>query len=269
MFQRILVPVDGSDRSMTAIRFGADIAEQCAADLEVVHVAPSLPQCADVQTDIERWLESTDALATRPKITTLVHHSVAEAIGEQLDAVEGSMIVMVSTGRGRSAAVLGSVADELLQQTFGPLVVIGPHATESRSLAGNIVVPVDGSKFSESSVALAGAWGMGFGGTPWIVHVTSPNVSPTADFVESSYAARLARDLHAATHHEIDFEILHGSAPAKAIIDFASGNDARLIVMSTHGRTGLQRLRLGSVAAGVVHAATCPVLLHRPPNLVW
>jgi len=269
MFQHILVPVDGSARSATAIRFGAGIAEQCAADLEVVHVAPSLAQCADAQTDIERVLETIDPLVLRPKITTLLHHSVAEAIGEHLDAAEGSMIVMASTGRGRSAAVLGSVADELLQQTFGPLVVIGPHATEPRSLAGNIVIPVDGSKFSESSLTLAGAWGIGFGARPWIVQVTAPGVSPTTDFVESSYTARLARDLRAATHHEIDFEILHGTPAAKAIVDFASANDARLIVMSTHGRTGLRRLRLGSIAAGVVHGATCPVVLHRPPNLIW
>jgi nucleotide-binding universal stress UspA family protein len=265
MFQRILVPVDGSTHSMTAARFGASIASECDADLELLYVAPSELQKADAQADIERGIEP---LGIVPKVSILVHDSVSGAISERCEADAGAMVVMASTGRGRSAAVLGSIAEEVLGQTFGPLVVIGPNATEPKPLAGNVIVPVDGSKFSESSLTIAGAWGIGFGGTPWIVQVLPPEVTSSTDFIESSYTIRLAQDLHTRTHREVDSEILRGS-PARAIVEFASDIDGRLIVMSTHGRTGLRRVRLGSVAAGVVHRAQCPVVLHRPPNLVW
>jgi nucleotide-binding universal stress UspA family protein len=51
--------------------------------------------------------------------------------------------------------------------------------------------------------------------------------------------------------------------PAKAIVDFAAANQMDLIVMSTHGRTGLTRLVYGSVAEQVLHTAPCPILLIR------
>lgn len=267
MFQRILIPVDGSAHSLTAVQFGASIAAECDADLELVHVSPTMLQRADAQTDLEHGLATLDPLAVEPKISHLVDGSVTSAIAEHSEALEGTMIVMASTGHGRSAAVLGSTAEELLNRTFGPLVVIGPRATEPKPLAGTILVPVDGSKFSESSLNLAGAWGIGFGGTPWVVHVLTTDVQVSNDYIESSYVARVARDLQATTHHDVEYEILHGSSPANAIVDYASTTDARLIIMSTHGRTGVQRLRLGSVAAGVVHNAECPVVLHRPPHL--
>jgi nucleotide-binding universal stress UspA family protein len=51
--------------------------------------------------------------------------------------------------------------------------------------------------------------------------------------------------------------------PAQAIVDFATANQMDLIVMSTHGRTGLARLVYGSVAEQVLHRAPCPILLIR------
>jgi nucleotide-binding universal stress UspA family protein len=51
---------------------------------------------------------------------------------------------------------------------------------------------------------------------------------------------------------------------AEIIVDYARGHDIDLIVMSTHGRTGLQRWLMGSVANKVISAAPCPVLLVRP-----
>jgi nucleotide-binding universal stress UspA family protein len=57
--------------------------------------------------------------------------------------------------------------------------------------------------------------------------------------------------------------VLLKGAPADAILTFATENQTDLIVMSTHGRTGLARLVFGSVAESVLHRATCPVLLVR------
>jgi nucleotide-binding universal stress UspA family protein len=61
---------------------------------------------------------------------------------------------------------------------------------------------------------------------------------------------------------EADFELLVGD-PGEAIVDEAEGLGAELIAMTTHGRTGLRRLALGSVAGYVVGHASCPVLLTR------
>ena len=84
----------------------------------------------------------------------------------------------------------------------------------------------------------------------------------------SSYAARLARDIRRRSHHDAQYEVLHGNHPGKAIADFAESIGASLIVASTHGRTGLARLTLGSVAMEIVRHAPCPVVLSRPPTLL-
>jgi nucleotide-binding universal stress UspA family protein len=61
---------------------------------------------------------------------------------------------------------------------------------------------------------------------------------------------------------QVDTVILAG-VPAEAILSYISENQIDLLVMSTHGRTGLARLVFGSVAESIVHRATCPVLLVR------
>jgi nucleotide-binding universal stress UspA family protein len=61
---------------------------------------------------------------------------------------------------------------------------------------------------------------------------------------------------------KVDTVILQ-SHPADGILNYAGENDIDLIVMSTHGRTGIARLVFGSVAESVLHHATCPVLLIR------
>ena len=101
---------------------------------------------------------------------------------------------------------------------------------------------------------------------PWLVEVVEPLLSG-GDVIESAYADRCARQLTADTGRDFEFDVLHDDHPAQAITGFADRTGATLIMLSTHGRTGLSRLRMGSVAADVVRHATCPVVLYRPPHL--
>jgi nucleotide-binding universal stress UspA family protein len=61
-------------------------------------------------------------------------------------------------------------------------------------------------------------------------------------------------------------EALEANRPAEAITDYARDNGMDLIVMATHGRTGMTRLMLGSVAQSVLHQSSVPVLLVRPES---
>lgn len=271
MFVRIIVPIDGSHRSWSAARVGAAIAGATDAELELVNVVFTADQRDHALAELASGLGSLGNTAVQPKLTALVAEpgsddTVGGVLARHAESVTGAMLVMSSTGRDRSAAVLGSVADDVLRSLFGPIIVIGPHAGDPWSITGPIVVPVDGSEFSETSLPLAAAWGIAFGTTPWIVEVATESVPANADVFESSYPSRLARDLRAQSHHRAEFEVLHGSSPAKAITEFAHGNGSGLILMSTHGRSGVQRLSMGSTAAAVVREASCPVVLHRPPH---
>ena len=115
----------------------------------------------------------------RRAVTTHVRvaaESVAQVLGNEVEQHPEVTVVLASHGRGRSAALLGSVTEELLERIFGPVLVVGPHVTNSK-FDGPIIVTVDGSDPSESVLPLAAAWGIELGVEPWIVEVAEPGTS--------------------------------------------------------------------------------------------
>lgn len=268
MFQHLIVPIDGSAASWAAVPIAARMAAAVDGKLDVVTVVDRLADVATARDELERGIARHAGLPVEPMAHVLANDSVARALSDHLEGMSGAMIVMSSHGHGRSAAVLGSTVDHLLRLTYGPIIVVGPHVdSASGSLTGAYVVPVDGSDAGERIVPIAGAWAVEFGGVPWIVEVIEPRARVADDVFESAHAARLARRLHADTGRDVEYDVLHGDRPATAVVEFAERMGASLVFASTHGRTGLDRLRLGSVAAGMVRHATCPVVLHRPPQL--
>ena len=129
----------------------------------------------------------------------------------------------------------------------------------------DIVVPLDGSRFAERAVGLAERIAREDEARLHLIRVRlasgpaeQDGAAPAAD---ERYLETLASELR---HHvaEVSIAVLDGS-PALAIADYADRVNADLLVMSTHGRTGDERRRLGSVAAVVAHHARCMVMLLR------
>lgn len=271
MFQRIVVPIDGSDTSWRGLGPAWTLARQCDAPLEVVQVILPVIDNAEL---IERTMRDHAREELRDEVPVTVtllqmEGTTASTIAAHADEVPGTMIVMSSAGRGRSAALVGSVLEDLLHETFGPVVVVGPQSwTKRDDFSGQLVIPVDGSATSETALALGAAWGIALHATPWVVAVADPHGPWAGDVLESSYPSRLARRLKKQTHERVEFEILHGDHPARTITTFADDTGAAFIVASTHGRSGFARIRLGSVAMDIVRHAPCPVVLQRPPHLV-
>ena len=269
MYSRIVVPVDGSDFSWRACTVARAIARHVDASIELVEVVDtSDDMIVAAQYIRERLAQLDDVGRDHITVTTLeMAGTIPATLAEHVESIEGSLVVMSSVGRGRSAAFLGSVAEELVRATFGPIVVVGPDADLDRTLDGPLVVAVDGSDASESVLPLAGAWGIELGATPWVVTVVDPDEPIARDIAETSYPARLARRLTGQTHRVVEFEVLHHDHPAVALSRYADDVKASFLFASTHGRTGLARMSAGSVAMAVVHRARCPVVLVRPPHL--
>lgn len=269
MFQHLVVPIDGSAASWSAVPIAARMAAAVDGKLDVVTVVDRLADIAPARDELVQGVSVLGELPVDPSVHVLANDVVAKAIADHVESVNGATVVLSSHGHGRSAAVLGSTTDELLRRLYGPIVVVGPQVETERAgaLDGAYLVPLDGSPASEQILPIAEAWAIEFGAVPWIVEVISPSVHVTADVFESAYPARLAARLHEQTGHDVEYEVLHGDKPSRAIVDFAAGNQATLVFATTHGRTGLDRLRLGSVAAEVVRHAPCPVVLYRPPHL--
>lgn len=269
MFQHLVVPIDGSTASWSAVPVAARLADAVAGSVTVVTVVNGLEDVASARRELEKGVEQFDDLAVAPCVDVLANDSVASAIATVVEETPGAMVVMSSHGHGRSAAVLGSVADDLLRRTFGPIMVIGPDVAPGvGSVEGTSLVPVDGSDTGESIIPIVEGWVAEFGGVPWVVEVVDPAVRVSPDVMESAYPARLAQRMAKTLNHPIEYDVLHDDDPATGIVSYAERIDASLIFVSTHGRSGLARLRMGSVASRIVHHAPCPVVLYRPPHLV-
>jgi nucleotide-binding universal stress UspA family protein len=267
MVQHLIVPVDGSDASWRATDIAVSLARRGDASVELIEVVFDQHDVGEAQARLAARLEQHDTSGLT--VTTQVRvasESVAQVIGNEIEQHPEVTVVLASHGRGRSAALLGSVTQELLERIFGPVLVVGPHVVLGE-FSGPIIATVDGSDASESVLPLAAAWGIELASEPWVVEVTSPDSGAPADVTESAYPARLARQLATTSGHSVQFEVLHGRQVHDEVANFASSISASMIVASTRGRTGISRFIIGSTAAAIVRHAPCPVLLVRPPRL--
>ncbi|HEU4642046.1 MAG TPA: universal stress protein [Gemmatimonadaceae bacterium] len=190
------------------------------------------------------------------------------------------LIVMTTHGRGGlSRAWLGSVADGITRESRIPLLLIRP-ATEPPRSGGflRIVVPLDGSGAAEEAIPWALSLAAPAGAHITLVRVVTPRrvlarpapvarVDAGALTLESEHAASELSMSVARISSECvtaDTAVLVDERPARAILDLARHVGADLIAMSTHGRGGVRRLVLGSVADKVVRGADAAVLLIRP-----
>jgi nucleotide-binding universal stress UspA family protein len=132
-----------------------------------------------------------------------------------------------------------------------------------------ILVPTDFSSTSQTTLDWAAALARDRGATMLVVHVEEPKFAyygdmyvgmpePNRDDMLRMLSTVVPKDTSVKCEHRL----LVGP-PADAIVDLAEREDVEMIVMPTHGRTGLSRLLMGSVAEQVVRKAKCPVMTIR------
>lgn len=267
MYKHIVVPTTGGGSSWRAVVVGCALAARFGAGLEIYSVV-SRPE----EIPLRESLLKAQLAADRPetllaKVTTeVVSGTTTATIARHLAAISDVLPVMASAAHGRSEPLLGSVTEELLSVTSGPVVVVGPHFDTDRvDFSGDLVVAVDGSAWSEAVLGPATVLARQLALRPWVTTVLDPSVPIPHDVSEGAYAAGVAHRLQGEIGREVEYEVLRHPHPAQAIVEFANDVvDASMIVAATHGRTGLARIAIGSVAMSMVHHAHVPVVLVRP-----
>lgn len=267
MTQHLIVPIDGSETSWNAFDVALALAQRIDADVELVEVELDPVDAKIGRDQLMAELERRGPFDVEVTINVqLTAATVAEQLSSVVESTLDALVVMSSHGKGRSAAIVGSVADDVLQRTSGPIVLVGPNV-EVDDFTGPVVVTVDGSSESEAAVPLGVAWAVVLSTTPWIVHVTGHSKPESGgDLAGAVYLSRLAAEVRDSPDHDVQFEELHEGHPSTAVCDDATRRGASLIVASSHGRSGLSRLAMGSVSSGFVRHATCPVMVFRLPN---
>jgi nucleotide-binding universal stress UspA family protein len=297
---RMLIAVDGSDHAELAVDLIASApwpSGSSVHSVEVVETGAALfggpwPALAIAQAQsIEDELVSTarDRVAqTRERFaaaglessSAVLRGRPALAIVEAAAQMSADLIVVGSRGHGViESMVLGSVSSEVVDHASIPVLV-----TRARTM-DKVILAWDGSECARSAADLMRRWPALAGSAVRVVSVTevqlpwwtgfpvvgSPVMLPLyADVVAASrhHHETLARDMAEELREaglEAEADAREGDAAAE-ILAAARSAAADLIVLGTHGRTGLHRLLLGSVARNVLHHAHASVLIIPDPK---
>ncbi|NNE72772.1 MAG: universal stress protein [Acidimicrobiales bacterium] len=256
MFGDVIVPLDGSDESVRALGPASAIARCLNVTL---HIA-SYHQPASDGLELRQWVDQqVEPFAGVERQCTIEPASepVSEMLLDLLAAKPASLVVMSTHGRGRSAALLGSVATELLHDGRAPVLLFGPNVEAGRfRLHGPMVVAVSAEESSEAIVPIVEAFTANFDLIPEVVTVAD-------GFDGAAAAEQAAREIGEATGKTIAHQVLAAEDPAKALVAHADETGAVLLALATRAETGASRMLHGSVTANTVAHASCPVLAYR------
>jgi nucleotide-binding universal stress UspA family protein len=250
-YARIVVPDDGFAAARLVLPIATWIAERTGADLKRLRVIPPA---------------STEQIP--PDFTVVHHRDPARTI-----LAEGrqprTLIAMTTRGRTRlGAALLGSTAESVIRESGRPLLLIGPEYDRTTPEIRRVLVCVEGSVLSEAMLPVAEAWAAALGVPLEIVQVLPARIerepagvgSPPAEIDES----RTVRQAAARLSIPAEWEVFHANDPAGPIVEYAARVPGTLIALATHGRSGLQRAAMGSVAMRIARRARGPLLVQRP-----
>jgi nucleotide-binding universal stress UspA family protein len=218
--------------------------------------------------------------------SALLDRAVGEALCGYAAETRPDLVVMTTHGRGPlSRYWFGSVSTDVVRRCPVPLLLVrpadGPADLTALPEFRRLLLPLDGSSWGEHAVRAAVTLGQLFGVEYRLLRVVPPvltsggawpsplvprrSVAEQLQAEANGYLVSLAHRLPALSR-----ATLHSTAdwpPAGVILTDAEASGVDLIALTTHGRGGIERLLLGSVADKVVRGTTLPVLLCRPPTM--
>lgn len=296
MYEKILVPLDGSDLAEIALPYAEELAGALGCEITLIHVSESADEKYENmhQLYIEKIVESTrqgaercrkNKRAKKIKVSS-VHLTgyVAEQIVDYADKENIGLIVMTTHGRsGIRRWILGNVAAKVVRATERPVALIRakdtlPEACAERKL-NKVLVPLDGSKASEVVIPHISELASKLKAAVVLLQVVAPSYFVYAIPGEAVLQPHSPEDLQNMIEHskfyldKISAEFMDKGiettsevgigGPAEEIIRIADEMQVDMVAMSTHGHSSISLWAFGSNADKVLHAGGTPVLLVR------
>ena len=283
--EKLLLSTDGSEYSEGAIREAIKLAKTCSSKLFVISVietnpeyetiAPQLVEKAEKET--RRHLESVKERASKEGVDC----EIAARQGEDpykyiIEEAEKNQVSMIITGRrgrkGLKRLMMGSETARVIGHSPYNVLVV-PRAAEIEF--NRIIVATDGSKYSDTAVREAIGISKRRGSTLIAISVVPSEGASPFDIVhtemmketivdkELKMAECTIKDLKELSAKEgvSVTGLIYTGKPYEAIITTAKEKKADLIVVGSHGRSGIDRLLMGSVTERVIGLAECAVLV--------
>jgi nucleotide-binding universal stress UspA family protein len=293
MLHNILIPLDGSKLSETALPYAVALARRTGAVLTLVRaVGGTRSPLVDAATFQQQAMAEAEEYLARLRDKLIADDltvqtgvpfggSASSWIVEEVELRNVDLIVMATHDRtGPDRWIHGSVAEAVVHRATGPVMLIHVPYSESRFSACPpvVVVPLDGSELAESALPFAeslvgslGAKIVLLGVVPREGQLVAYPGGAISTYVEGDFV-RLLSDTREYLLAMIDRiprarVVIREGDPAAEIATYADECNAAMVVMATHGRTGVLRTITGSVAGSVAHRASAPVVLIRPAEL--
>ena len=287
--KKVLFPTDFSECAERAFTHAAFLAGQYNATLHVLSIMVPfegepgnpmayLPDLSAEATDLAEYMADSESdLQTDLSVVYAREADVSAASGILSYAREQDvdLIVMGTHGRrGIDHAFLGSVAEEVARVAPCPVFTIGLNASAKPGQdIHDLLVPIDFSAFGGPALTYAKELAVVYKAKLHLLHVIEDIGLPGAygygasarfaisySEMEKNSCQALQAIGNKVLGDEVPFEVhAIGGNAALDTVDFATQHGIDLIVMATHGRTGIRRLVIGSVAEKVIRMARCPV----------
>ncbi|MCI0697213.1 universal stress protein [candidate division KSB1 bacterium] len=273
--KRILCPIDFSESSKQAFAYARQLSENFKAKLHILHVAPEPPEYYNYllpeyegfshqkQPGAEERMNSFLAdwkSDYRKEIRTGAPYKEILRMGKK---VKYDLIVMGAKGVSPLAPMLvGGTADRVVRGARCPVITVRNHPEFKIS---RLLFPTDFSTESLRASRRAARMAERFGATLYLLHVIELG-DPHDEAMFKRLEEKLIKKIKLGEKIkgvEVKKVVRRNIEAGAEIAVFAKEENIDLIVMTTHGRSGVSRILLGSVAEKVVHLAPCPVMTVR------
>lgn len=283
--EKLLLSTDGSEFSEGAIRESINLAKTCSSKLFAVSVIETNPEYETIapqlvekaEKEARQHLESVKDRASKEGVDCEIIARQGEEpykyIIEEAEKNHANMIIMGRRGRtGLKRLMMGSVTAKVIGHSPCNVLVV-PRA--ARLEYRNILIATDGSRYSDAAASEAIGIAKRCGANLVIVSVVPSETESPFDIVHSEMQKGLIADKEfqeaeknvknvktLAEENGLKVKgLIYSGRPYEAIIETAEEEKADLIMVGSHGRTGLSRLLMGSVTERVIGHAECAVLV--------
>lgn len=265
MLHKILTALDGSKTSESILPYLETLLASQDANVTLVKAVPStssarVQEAAAYLNRVAAGLRGKGAIVDTHVLTGPPAPALVDL------AVRGhfSMILMCSRGKsGIKRILMGSVAEEVLRRSPIPVLIVHPLAKGAEKMRiKRIVVPLDGSHRSASILPHVAPLAKATGAKLLFMTIVEPRSKH--DYPVEVLARNVFREQKRLHKLGIPTELaIRYGDPVVEILAFGDVQNADLVALSTHGRTGLERARYGSVAESVLRKGKLPLLLLR------
>jgi nucleotide-binding universal stress UspA family protein len=266
--EKLLIATDESEFSESAVREAINLAKICSSRLITVSVVKTNPEFEDLvpqviekaEKEAREHLESIKARASKEGVDCeIVVHRGDEPYQNIVDEAaknKVSMIIVGTHGRtGLKRLMMGSVTGKVIGHAPCNVLVVPLNA---KIECKNILMATDGSKYSEAAASQALGIAKRCGGSLTVISVASSD----AEILSAEDYVKEVSELAKKEGIKTDGLAVKGK-PYEAIIETSKKKRADLIVVGSHGRTGLERLLMGSVTERVIGHSESAVLVVR------